>query len=92
MDTKRLDDLCRETYQCLLANFPWAHVTPTSHKLLAHAPQIISDYNEGFGLDDLSEEGIEACNKLIRRYRERLSRKFSYEDNIKDVFVRHLSE
>ena len=92
VDTERLDEICRETYQCILTNFSWAHVTPTLHKLLAHAPQIISDYNEGFGLEDLSEEGIEACNKLIRRYRERLSRKFSFEDNIKDVFVRLISQ
>ena len=46
-----------QTYQCILINFSWAHVTPTLHKLLAHAPQIISDYNEGVGLEDLSEEG-----------------------------------
>ena len=92
MDTERLGEICRETYQCILTNFSWVHITPTLHKLLPHAPQIISDYNEGFGLEDLSEEGIEACNKLIRRYRERLSRKFSLEDNIKDVFVRLISQ
>ena len=45
-----------------------------------------------FGLEDFSEEGIEACNKLIRKYRERLSRKFSFEDNIKDVFVSLISQ
>ena len=38
------------------------------------------------------KKGIEAWNKLIRRYRERLSRKFSFEDNIKDVFVRLISQ
>ena len=65
----------------MLTNFPWAHVTRTLHKFLAHAPQIISDYDEGFGLEDLSEEGIEACKKLIQRYREKLSRKFSFEDS-----------
>ena len=92
MDTERLDDLCRETNQCILTNFPWAHVAPTLHKLLAHAPQINSDYNEGFGLEDLSEEGIEAYNKLIRRYRARLSRKFSFEDNTKDFFIRLISQ
>ena len=92
VDTERLGEICRETYQCILTNFSLVHITPTLHKLLAHAPQIISDYNEGFGLGDLSEEGIEACNKLIRRNRERLSRNFSFEDNIKDVFVRLISQ
>ena len=92
MDTEGLEILCRETYESILTNFPWVHITPTLHKLLAHAPQIISDYSDGFGLEELSEEGIEACNKLIRRFRERLSRKFSFEDNITDVFVRLVSQ
>ena len=65
METERLDDLCSETYQCILTNFPWVHVTPTLHKFLAHAPQILSDFYEGSGLEDLSEEGIEACNILV---------------------------
>ena len=59
------------------------------HKVLAHAPDIISSFNNGLGLEQLSE-GLEASNKLIRRYRERLSRKFSLEDNMKDVFTRFL--
>ena len=63
-------------------------MAPALHKLVAHEPQIISDHNGGFGLEDLSEEGLEACNKLVRRYRERLSRKFCFEDNIRDIFIR----
>ncbi|KAI6658723.1 Dna-mediated transposase [Oopsacas minuta] len=73
-------------------NFSWAHVTPTLHKLLVHAPQIFADHNDGFGLEELSEEGLESCSKLFRRYRERLSRKFNFEDNVKDVFVRLISQ
>ncbi|KAI6658404.1 hypothetical protein LOD99_15206 [Oopsacas minuta] len=92
VDTEGLDNVCRETYESILTNFSWAHVTSTLHKLLAHAPQIIADHNDGFGLEDLSEEGLESCNKLVRRYRERLSRKFSFEDNVKDVFVRLISQ
>ena len=74
--------------QSILINFSWEHVTPTLHKLLAHTLQVISDHNGGYGLEDLSEEGLEACNKLVRRYRDRLSRKFSLEDNIRDVLTR----
>ncbi|KAI6654457.1 hypothetical protein LOD99_853 [Oopsacas minuta] len=66
VDTEGLDNLCRETYESILTNFSWAHVTPTLHKLLAHAPQIIADHYDGFGLEDLSEEGLESCNKLVR--------------------------
>ncbi|KAI6656124.1 hypothetical protein LOD99_1457 [Oopsacas minuta] len=58
------------------------------YKLLAHAASIISDYNDGYGLEQLSEEGLESSNKLLRRFRERLSRKFSFEENLKDVFSR----
>ena len=39
----------------------------------------------------MSEEGLEASNKYIRRYRDRLARKFSFEDNLKDIFVRMIS-
>ncbi|KAI6653131.1 Dna-mediated transposase [Oopsacas minuta] len=92
VDTEGLDNVCRETYESILTNFSWAHVTPTLHKLLAHAPQIIADHNDGFGLEDLSEEGLESWNKLVGRYRERLSRKFSFEDNVEDVFVRLISQ
>ena len=37
-----------------------------------------------------SEEGLESCNKHIRRYREMLARKTNFQDNIHDVFVRLL--
>ena len=91
VDTEGLDIVCRETYKSILINFSWTRVTPTFHKLLAHTSQIIPDYNDGFGLEDLSE-GLEACKKLVRRYRERLSRKSSLEDNVRDVFVRFISQ
>lgn len=59
---------------------------------LAHASSIVSEFNDGFGLEQLSEEGLEACNKHARRYRERLSRKFTFEDNINDIFTRLMSQ
>ena len=31
-------------------------------------------------------------SKLVNRYRERLSRKFSFEDNIRDVFIKLMSQ
>ena len=90
IDTEELALVCRKLYLLILKTFPWANITPTLHKVLAHAPDIISSFNNGLGLEQLSEEGLEASNKLIRRYRERLSRKFSFEDNMKDVFTRLL--
>ena len=92
IDTEELALVCRKLYLLILNTFPWANITPTLHKVLAHAPDIISSFNNGLELEQLSEEGLEASNKLIRRYRERLSRKFSFEDNIKDVFTRMLCQ
>ena len=92
IDTEELTVVCRKLYLLILNTFPWANITPTLHKVLAHAPDIISTFNNGLGLEQLSEEGLEASNKLIRRYRERLSRKFSFEDSIKYVFTRMLCQ
>ena len=39
-------------------------------------------------MKSFSEEGLEACNKNIMRYREQLARKTSFEDNSRDTFVR----
>ncbi|KAI6651416.1 hypothetical protein LOD99_5223 [Oopsacas minuta] len=91
VDTEELALVCSNIYQSILCAFPWANVSPTLHKLLAHAPEIISTFNDGHGLEKLSEEGLEASNKYIRRYRDRLARKFSFEENLKDVFVRLIS-
>ena len=43
-------------------------------------------------MKSFSEEGIEASNKLIRKFRERLSRKFSFKDEFRDVFTRLLAQ
>ena len=40
----------------------------------------------------LHKEGVESCNKLIRRYRELLARKTSFSHNCKDVFIRLLTQ
>ena len=59
----------------MLRGFPWDNICPTLHKLLAHAPGIISTFNKGQGLvEHLSEKGFEASDKFIRRYRDRLAR------------------
>ena len=60
--------------------------------MLADSEELIRDVNSGYGLKFLSEEGSEACNKLIRKYRENLARKTCFEDNIVDIFVRSASE
>ena len=91
IDTEELEFACRCVYKLILERFPWAYISPTLHKLLVHAPGIISQFNDGQGLETLSEEGIEACNKQICRHRERLSRKFAFEDGVQDIFIRLIS-
>ena len=92
INTEEFGNLCTDTYLLILDAFPWANVTPSLHKLLAHSEEILREMNSGYGLKCFSEEGSEACNKLIRRYRERLARKTSFEDNVVDIFVRLVSE
>ena len=42
-------------------------------------------------MKEYSEEALEACNKLIRRYRDNLSRKSSFMLNSRDILTRLLS-
>ena len=72
--TADLGKLCKDTYLLVLYSFPWASITPTLHKLLAHSKELIWETNSGYGLKCFSEEGTESCNKLIRKYRGNLSR------------------
>ena len=88
VNTNELRKLCKGTYLLILESFPWANITPTLHKLLAHSEELLSEVNSGFGFKCFSEEGSEACNKLIRKYREHLARKTSFEGNMIDIFVR----
>ena len=71
-----------------MIHFQWANITPSLHKLLAHSAELIEKYNNGFGLKNFSEEGLEALNKYVRKFREHLARKFSFEMNIKDIILR----
>ena len=42
--------------------------------------------NGGFGLGDMSEEGLEALNKLIRQMRAKGARKDSTPNNFRDTY------
>ena len=92
VQTDKLDAICKDTYELILIAFPWASVTPSLHRLLAHSVELIRDCNDGNGLKNFSEEAVEASNKLIRRYREHLARKTSFTANARDIFVRLLSQ
>ena len=57
--------------------------------MLHHSCQLIK-LNDNCGLGSLSEEGLEANNKFIRRYLELLSRKCSPQEQLTDVMSRLL--
>ena len=78
---------CHTLYCDILTWFPGAHITPTVHKVLAHSWELIS-MNDDHGLGNYSEEGLEACNKLLRRIRSCLARKMGKEENQIDCIKR----
>ena len=86
INEESFETICKDTYLLILDHYPWANVTPTLHKVLVHSCELMARYNEGRGMKVYSEEGLESCNKHIRRYLELLARKTNFEDNICDVF------
>ena len=47
IDHEKFATLCSDTYELIIDTFPWASITPTLHKMLAHSAQLIEDYNGG---------------------------------------------
>ena len=84
IDLERFGNHCRNTYLSILLEFSWFDLTPTVHKVLAHAAELISN-NACLGLGNFSEEGLEACHKLIRRFRASWSLQSGDEANLKDL-------
>ena len=85
IDTEQFS-IFRDTYEFIVHSFPWASITPTLHSFSSCS----STYYEIHGMKSFSEGGLEACNKYIRRYREQQARKTSFQDNIRENFVRLL--
>ena len=85
IDTAKLSTLGKYTYEFIVTELPWVNITPSLYKLLAHCVELIETCNNGHGMKEYSEEALEACNKLIRRYRDNLSRKCSFMLNSRDI-------
>ena len=64
-------------------------VNQTLHGVLHHSPEVITA-NDEYALGALSEEGLEATIKYIKRFLELLSRKTSPVDQMTDVISRLL--
>ena len=57
--------LGRQVYFLIVRRFPWAAISPSVHRILAHSWEVIQ-LNDCYGLGNQSEEGLEALNKNIR--------------------------
>ncbi|CAL4226389.1 unnamed protein product [Meganyctiphanes norvegica] len=84
IDMDKFGNLCTTTYVDVLTHFKWVDLTPTVHKVLAHATELISN-NMCMGIGHLSEEGLEACHKIIRRFRVSWTLQTSDQANLKDL-------
>ena len=73
----------------LIANYKWVQINHTLHGLIHHSGELIIR-NDGYALGSLSEEGLEATNKFIRRFLELLSRKTCPIDQLTYVMSRLL--
>ena len=73
----------------IATKFLWVCINYTLHGLIHHATELIM-LNDGYGLGELSEEGLEAANKHIRKFLETHARKTSPQDQMVDVMSRLL--
>ena len=82
-----------ETYKFLLTRFDnsdrvqWINVPPTLHSLLAHGWELVKA-NNGLGLGEYTEQGLENNHKFLRYYRQHLARKNSQSNNLDDCLIR----
>ena len=87
VDTSKLKQLCTDAYLLLRSKFSYVPISETAHMVLGHSFQLI-ELNDGYGLGQMSEQGLEGLNKLVRRFSERYARQRSLDANITDVVNR----
>ena len=89
IDVVKFSVHCQETMLSIATNFPWTLLNHTLRGTIQHSPELI-EMNGCESLGWYSEEGLEANNKDIRNYLERLSRKCDTNKQIEDVHNRLL--
>ena len=85
VNTVELREISQSVLLKIVESFPWAVISPSVHRILSHGWERIQ-LNDGFGLGNISEEGLEALNKWIRRLRVSGSRTVSTVLNFTDTF------
>ena len=84
IDIDKFGALCTNTYIDILIYLAWADLTPTVHKILAHSTELVKN-NSCLGVGHLSEEGLEAQHKIIRKFRASWTLQSSDDANLKDL-------
>ena len=84
INVDKFGNLCTETYLDIITDLKWVYLTPTIHKVLGHAKELI-ERNMCMGLGHLSEEGLEACHKIMRRFRAYWTLQLNDDANLKDL-------
>ena len=85
----KFKEYAMEASLLITRSYSWSNINYTLHGVIHHAAELIA-LNDGYGLGSLSEEGLEAANKHIRRFLETHSRKTSPEEQMVDVMNRLL--
>ena len=86
INVEKYSVLCQKTMM-LVMSVKWIRFTPTAHTVLAHSAELI-EQNNGRGLLNYTESGLEANNKFLRQYRMNFSRKTSQYENLTDCLNR----
>ena len=86
IDYSKFSKYCNDTYLYLVDHFNWVHIPGSIHRLLSHCAERIH-LNSNYGLGNHSEEGLEHCNKMVRRFRELGSRRMGLKESITDVYT-----
>ena len=84
IDVGKFDNVCTDTYIDIISHFKWVNLTPTVHKILAHSTELVRN-NTCLGVGHLSEEGLEACHEIIRKFRVSWTLQSSENANLKDL-------
>ncbi len=87
VDMEKLMTISHQAYEQILITFPWAKVSKSLHRVLAHSWEATKENNPVVLGNTDSEEAVEALTKLVRKYRERGARKTSPLDNFSDLFM-----
>ena len=64
INVEKYDKLCKDVNVAIVEMFPWAKISESMHRVLAHSAELIED-NGNFGLGGQSEEGARQPNPIV---------------------------